>query len=49
MIKINSNTYIEFFKEFPDMQMELSGWNAKVVYYLCMFLPVVIYTKQFIK
>lgn len=49
MIKINSNTYIELFKEYPDMQMELSGWESKVVYYCFALLPVIIYTKQLFK
>lgn len=46
MIKINQNTYLEFFKELPDMQMESSGWQYKVVYFLFMFIPVIIYTKH---
>lgn len=47
MIKINSEKYIELWKDWPNMNMELSGWNWKV-YYLFGLFPIVIYTKKLI-
>lgn len=49
MIKLNSETYIELFKDWPDYQMTLSGWDYDVKYYLLGLVAVVIYTKALTK
>lgn len=45
MIKVNPTTYIELFKEFPNMEMVLSGWEYEVRYFLFSFISIIIYKK----
>lgn len=49
MIKINSSTYVELFKDYPDYQMTMCNWNYEIKYYLFGTIAVVIYTKPLIK
>lgn len=46
MIKINPTTYVELFKDYPDMRMELSGWDWEIKYYLFGLVSIVKYTKK---
>jgi len=47
MLKINSEKYIEIFKDWPNREMILSGWEWIVKYYF--YIPVIIYTKKLYK
>lgn len=49
MFKINSEKYIEVFKDWPNHDMILSNWKWEVKYYFFYTIPIVIYTKKLIK
>jgi len=49
MIKLNSTTYIELFKDYPNMNMELSGWEWNVKWYLFNTFPIIFYIKNLYK
>jgi hypothetical protein len=49
MIKINPEKYCEIFKDWPNHDMVLSGWEFNIKYYLFGLIPVIIYTKKLIK
>lgn len=49
VVKINSEKYIEFFREWPNPAFALFGWDYVVKYYFFSTIPVMIYTKPLTK
>lgn len=49
MIKLSPTKYCQILTDIPDLNMTLSGWDYKIVYYLFGMFPVVFYTKDLIK
>jgi len=49
MIRLNPELYCELFKDWPNPEMELSGWDSYVKYYFFGFFPIIYYTKKLYK
>ena len=49
LIKIDAETYMEPFNEWPSDQMIWSGWSYRVEYFLFGLIPVIFYTKTLFK
>jgi hypothetical protein len=48
MWKVNAETYVQLFTEFPNDEMILSGWEWNIFYFLGI-IPVIIYKKKLTK